>query len=184
MNFHLLEVDFPCWAVYLKYQRNSRKHPTKLKILKTYLSTLTNDTVPISITQIYEKVRGPCMAVLYSTDVYMSCTLVSFYELTRFEPLDEALRPACPLWDRKAVLIIGSGYLHDGRVHKMILSIYTTVVYIHDFIYLHDGRVHNVCRLYTRSFCTHKFRLISAEVLCLFLKIFFLQTYSVIVDST
>ena len=38
--------------------------------------------------------RGPCMAVLYSTDVYMSCTLVSFYELTRFEPLDEAPRPA------------------------------------------------------------------------------------------
>ena len=24
----------------------------------------------------------------------MSCTLVSFYELTRFEPLDEAPRPA------------------------------------------------------------------------------------------
>ena len=38
--------------------------------------------------------RGPCMAVLYSTDVYMSCTLVSFYELTRFEPLDEAPPPA------------------------------------------------------------------------------------------
>ena len=37
---------------------------------------------------------GPCMAVLYSADVYMSCTLVSFYELTRFEPLDEAPRPA------------------------------------------------------------------------------------------
>ena len=32
------------------------------------------------------------MAVLYGTDVYryMSCTLVSFYELTRFEPLQEA----------------------------------------------------------------------------------------------
>ena len=44
--------------------------------------------------QIYEKMRGPCMAVLYSTDVYMSCTLVSFYELTRFELLDEATRPA------------------------------------------------------------------------------------------
>ena len=59
-----------------------------------YLSTLTNDTVPISITQIYEKMRGPCMAVLYRTDVNMSCTLVSFYELTRFGPLDEARRPA------------------------------------------------------------------------------------------
>ena len=32
--------------------------------------------------------------VLYSTDVYMSRTLVSFYELTRFEPLDEVPRPA------------------------------------------------------------------------------------------
>ena len=68
----------PCWAIYLKYKRNSRKHPTKLEILKTYLSTLINDTVPISIKQIYEKVRGPCMALLYSTDVYMSCKLVSF----------------------------------------------------------------------------------------------------------
>ena len=54
------------------------------------MSTLTNDTVPISITQIFEKVRGPCMAVLYSADIYMSCTLGFLYELTRFETLDEA----------------------------------------------------------------------------------------------
>ena len=75
------------------YQRNSRnsKHPTKLEILNTYLSTLTNDTVTISITQIHEKLRGPCMAVLYSTDQCLHVLYVGFfYELTRFEPLDEA----------------------------------------------------------------------------------------------
>ena len=67
---------------------------------------------------------------------------------------------------------------------KWAVAIYTTVLYIHDFVYLHDGGVHNACRLYTRSFCTHKFRSTSAEVLCFFFKDFFLQTYPVIVDST
>ena len=98
-------VDFPCWAVYLKYQRNSQKHPTKLEILKTYLSTLTDDTVPISITQIYQKVRGPCMAVLYSTDVYMSCTWVSFTNWPGLNRSTKRHARPCPRWDSKAGLI-------------------------------------------------------------------------------
>ena len=43
------------------------------------------------------------------------------------------------------VCLVGSGYLQDGRVHKIILSIYTMVVYIIRyciytngvFVYLH-----------------------------------------------
>ena len=29
-------------------------------------------------------------------------------------------------------------YIHDGRVHNMILSIYTMVVYIMSVVYIHD----------------------------------------------
>ena len=40
--------------------------------------------------------------------------------------------------------------MHDGRVHNMILSIHTMVVY------QNNGRVPNVYGLYTRWFCTHE----------------------------
>ena len=73
MNFHLLLVDFPCGAVYLKYQRNSQKHPTKLEILETYLSTLTNDTVPISITQIMKTKRCEVHVWLYCIELMFTC---------------------------------------------------------------------------------------------------------------
>ena len=42
------------------------------------------------------------MAVLYSADVYMSGTLVFFYELTRFEPRRSMRRPAMSVLGQKS----------------------------------------------------------------------------------
>ena len=86
---------FPLLSCLSKIPTNSRKHPKKLEILKTYLSTLTNDTVPISLFK-YKKGAGPCMAVLYSTDVYMSCTLVSFTNLPGLSRSTKRRARPCP----------------------------------------------------------------------------------------
>ena len=63
-------------------------------------------------------------------------------------------------------------YIHDGRVHNMILSIYTMVVYIMSVVYIHDSfvlmnigqQVRKFFVLLLRFFCIKLIQLLDSTV--------------------
>ena len=78
MNFHLLLVDFPCWAAYLKYTSETVEIQNALQNLRYS----TRICLPWQMTQFqFQSRTDQCLRILY---------VGFFYELTGFEPLDVA----------------------------------------------------------------------------------------------